>query len=151
MATYAPPPTYPHRDLGIALLIVGIIALVGGIAAAAYCSVSFLGLCLDYPYAGVGALSAVAGIALLILGVVLMVLRATPPAPVVQPVYFAPPAPAGGVVYYPVPATLPPSPPRPHRGHRSARRAPRPPRLLGWWLRLISPGRSPGNARRAER
>ncbi len=35
MAAYSPAPTYPHRDLGIVLLALGLFGIVGGIAAAA--------------------------------------------------------------------------------------------------------------------
>jgi hypothetical protein len=110
-----PAPVYPHRTLGIVLLILGILMLIGGIAAAAYCSLSILGVCLDYPYAGAGVLLALVGVILLIVGIVLMVLKGSAPTAPPQPLYAAPPGqdpppgyypPAAGPVYSP-PAAAP--------------------------------------------
>lgn len=90
--TQPTPPTHPHRDLGIVLLILGIVLLIGGIAAASYCSLSLLGVCIDYPYAGAGYALAIIGAILLVLGIVLMVITGPPSAPPVmyatqQPTY----------------------------------------------------------------
>ncbi len=103
MAAYPVGPTHPHRDAGIALLVLGIIMLIGGIAAAGYCSLSFLGVCLDYPFAGVGALAAIVGIVLLIVGLVLMFLTGpSAPAPA-QVIYVQQPGPYFQPPYSPQP------------------------------------------------
>ncbi len=97
-----PPPSdpHPHRDSGIVLLVLGILGIIGGGFAASYCSASLIGICIDYPYAGVGDLAVLLGIVLLIVGIILIVLKgpASPPT----------------VVYSSVaPPSWPPTPPQP--------------------------------------
>jgi hypothetical protein len=92
-------PTHPYRGGGIALLVLGIVFIIGGIAAYEYCSVSLLGVCLDYPYQAAGGGIAALGFVLLIVGIVLSVISKPAPAPVMsaqpQTVYYvtSPPQP----------------------------------------------------------
>lgn len=81
---YVQPPvpvSHPHRGLGLVLLIAGIVLLIGGIAAAAYCSASFFGVCLYNPYAGIGWASILVGLLLLVVGVVLALIPGAASAP----------------------------------------------------------------------
>jgi hypothetical protein len=118
--TAPPPPTHPHRELGVILLVLGIILLVVGSAAAAYCSASFFGVCLDNPYAAPGAALAGLGVVLLIVGIVLMVLTgtavgATYPTglPYPPPAYAPPPGSYAPVAPYLAPPPPPPPGPSP--------------------------------------
>ena len=88
-------PSHPHRTIGIALLAFGFLLLIGGIVAASYCSLSFLGVCLDNPYQGVGYGLIFLGILLLVIGLVLAIISGpvmVGPTPVLyaqpQPVYY---------------------------------------------------------------
>jgi len=114
-------PTHPHRGAGIALLIIGILLLVVGIALAAYCSVSFFGTCLDNPYAGVGGGLAALGFILLIIGIVLMVVTGPPAAPVQPAVVYVqqpPPYTQAQPVFAQQPTAYVPQPPAPQGTER---------------------------------
>ena len=101
MAFGASPQGYPHRNLGILLLVAGIVMLAVGIALASYCSGTVFGVCFDYPYAGAGWALGSVGVVLLILGIVFLVL----PAPTrAVPATMSYPVPPG--VYAAAPATL---------------------------------------------
>ena len=90
----SPQKAYPHRDLGIVLLILGVVGMVGGGATAAYCGASVFGVCVDYPFVGVGAAVILAGLILLVVGLILMFESVPSPQPVIvypqQPQLFVP-------------------------------------------------------------
>lgn len=96
---------YPHRELGIVLLVIGVLLLIFAVVAGGYCQASgpggpaFPSGCV-YPYAAGAILLGFLGFVLLIVGIVLVASR-TPTNP---PVVFYPPP------YWGAPPVPPPPP-----------------------------------------
>ena len=75
---------YPHRELGVALLVVGILLLIVAVAIGGYCAYSAGGPSYPpmpvtqgcyYPYAGAAVVLGLVGFILLIYGLILIVTR----------------------------------------------------------------------------
>lgn len=79
--------SYPYRDFGIVLLVLGFVAIIGGAALASVCGASFLGVCFSYPYAGAGALAVIIGVVLLVIGLVLLFVPGSTAQPATVGVY----------------------------------------------------------------
>lgn len=91
------------------MLVVGVVLIAIGLVLATYCGANLLGICIYYPYQGVGGGLAGLGVILLILGIVLMVLSA--PTPATAPPVFSPQPVYGQSPQYVAPPVQP-SPPR---------------------------------------
>lgn len=98
---------YPHRELGIVLLVLGILLLLAAVALGGFCQVVSAGgpavpapSCV-YPYAAGSAALGLVGFILFLVGVILIVTRSPAYAP---PVAHYPP------VWVPFPPPPPPAP-----------------------------------------
>lgn len=96
--------SYPHRDLGIVFVVIGLLLLVFAVVVGGYCQVVTSGGYCLYPYAVGGIVLGLIGFILFIAGLIYITIR----TPTVNP---APPFFAPG--WMPPPMFPPPPPPAP--------------------------------------